>query len=91
YFRFATISGIALPTWQHLWFVGYLWIYTMLLALAVALVGRRSFQPVFDRMFGGVLVWLIPAAWLVLVSAWLFPGVAPTNDLVGDMVSHAQY
>ena len=23
YFRFVTISGIALPTWQHLWFVGY--------------------------------------------------------------------
>ena len=36
YFRFASVSGIALPTWQHLWFVGYLWIYTMLLALAVA-------------------------------------------------------
>lgn len=91
YFRFVTISGIALPTWQHLWFVGYLWIYTMLLALAVALVGQRSLQPVFDRMFGGVLVWLIPAVWLVVVSAWLFPGVAPTNDLVGELVSHAQY
>lgn len=91
YFRFGAIAGIVLPTWQHLWFVGYLWIYTMLLAVAVWIVGRRSLQPLFDRLFGTVAVWLLPAAWLSLVDAWLFPGQGPTNDLVGDLVSHAQY
>lgn len=91
YFRFGPVAGIVLPTWQHLWFVGYLWMYTMLLVLLVAVLGRRSLQPAFDRVFGTVLVWLFPAAWLVAVSAWLFPGVAPTNDLVGDVVSHVQY
>ena len=91
YFRFDTVRGIVLPTWQHLWFVAYLWFYTMLLAGAVAVFGRRSFQSVFDRLFGTILVWFVPAAWLVAVSAWLFPGVAPTNDLVDDLVSHAQY
>ena len=91
YFRFGSLGGVLLPTWQHLWFVAYLWFYTMLLALLVAAFGRRSAQGLFDRVFGTVLVWLIPAAWLVVVSAWLFPGVGPTNTLVDDLVSHAQY
>ena len=91
YYRFDSVRGIVLPTWQHLWFVAYLWFYTMLLALAVALLGRRNLQGLFDRLFGTVLVWLLPMAWLIVVSTWLFPGVAPTNNLVDDLVSHAQY
>ena len=38
YFGFQFIDGIALPTWQHLWFVVYLWVYTMLAALVIAVV-----------------------------------------------------
>ena len=91
YFSFRVVNGLALPTWQHLWFVAYLWIYTMVLAVLVAAMGQRSSQRGFDRLFGGWLVWLLPAAWLVLVSAWLFPGIGPSNDLVGDSVSHVQY
>lgn len=91
YFSFRKVSGVALPDWQHLWFVGYLWIYTMLLALGVAAMGRRSLQGAFDRLFGTWAVWLLPCVWLVVVSAWLFPGVGPTNDLVDDTVSHVQY
>jgi glucan biosynthesis protein C len=91
YFRFAKVHGLPLPNWQHLWFVGYLWLYTMLLVLGVVLVGQRSLQRVFDRMFGTVLVWLLPMAWLVIVSVWLFPGKGPTNDLIRDGVSHVQY
>jgi glucans biosynthesis protein C len=91
YFRFGKVRGIVLPTWQHLWFVGYLWVYTMALALLVAAFGRRSLQRAFDATFGGVRVWLLPMAWLVLVSTWLFPGAGPTNDFVSDFVSHAQY
>ena len=91
YFRFGNVGGVMLPTWQHLWFVAYLWFYTMLLVLLVALFGRLRLQAVFDRVFGTILVWLIPAAWLIVVSAWLFPGIGPTNTLVNDLVSHAQY
>lgn len=91
YFRFGAVAGIVLPTWQHLWFVAYLWAYTMLLAIAVAVFGRLRWQGAFDRVFGGVLAWLLPAAWLVAVSTWLFPGVGPSNDLVSDPVSHVQY
>ena len=91
YFRFGNVGGVILPTWQHLWFVAYQWFYTMLLVVLVALFGRLRLQAVFDRVFGTILVWLIPAAWLIVVSAWLFPGIGPTNTLVNDLVSHAQY
>ncbi len=91
YFRFGSVNGVILPTWQHLWFVAYLWTYTMLLVVLVALFGRLQLQTLFDRLFGTILVWVIPAAWLIVVSAWLFPGIGPTNTLVNDLVSHAQY
>ncbi|PTS89359.1 hypothetical protein DBR17_03250 [Sphingomonas sp. HMWF008] len=91
YFRFGSVHGVILPTWQHLWFVAYLWFYTMLLVVLVAVFGRLRLQALFDRLFGTILVWVIPAAWLIVVSAWLFPGIGPTNTLVNDLVSHAQY
>lgn len=91
YFRFGTLAGIILPTWQHLWFVVYLWVYTMALAIGIALLHRLPLQTLFDRLFGNVPVWLIPVIWLILVAAWLFPGARETHALFGDWVAHAQY
>ena len=91
YFGFRAIDGIDLPTWQHLWFVVYLWIYTMILAIAGALLGGRSLQGAFDRVFGGILLWILPGLWLIAVSAWLFPGGRETHALFGDWVAHATY
>ena len=30
-----------MPTWNHLWFVAYLWVYTLLLGRLVAGLGSR--------------------------------------------------
>ena len=91
YFAFAKVSGIGLPATQHLWFVLYLWCYTMLLALIAALLGGRSLQRGFDALFGGIRLWILPVLWLVLVSAWLFPGARETHAWWGDWVAHATY
>jgi hypothetical protein len=48
YFRFGTLAGLVLPTWQHLWFVAYLWVYTAVLAGVLALVPQRA-QTAMDR------------------------------------------
>jgi len=93
YFGFQMIAGIAMPTWQHLWFVLYLWAYSMLLAL-VAGVGARAgpaAQRGFDRLFGGWGAVVLPMGWLVLVSAVLFPGARETHALFDDGVAHASY
>ena len=91
YFSFATIDGITLPALQHLWFVAYLWLYTMMLATAGALLRGRSLQRLFDTLFGGVRLWILPAIWFVLVSAWLFPGGRETHAMFDDWVAHASY
>lgn len=91
WFRFGRLAGIALPSWNHLWFVGYLWIYTMILAAAVALVRVPAMQRWFDRAFGGVGVVLIPLAWLVAVHGWWFPMAAENQSLIGDWIAHVTF
>ncbi|ONF96526.1 acyltransferase family protein [Sphingomonas jeddahensis] len=94
YFGFQAIAGLYLPAWNHLWFVVYLWVYTLLFtaSLAIALGSvRRWVQRVFDRLFGGVGALILPMAWLMMVSGVLFPGARETHALVGDWVAHATY
>lgn len=94
YFRFRKLAGLDLPTWNHLWFVVYLWIYTLLFTavLAVSPAGvRRRAQRVFDLLFGDVGALVLPMAWLMIVSGLLFPGARETHALVGDWVAHATY
>jgi hypothetical protein len=94
YFRFRQIAGLDLPTWNHLWFVVYLWVYTLLLAGVVGVSGprvRAGAQRGFDAVFGGWGALALPAAWLVVVNLVLFPGGRETHALVGDWVAHAIY
>lgn len=90
YFAFAPIEGLVVPTWQHLWFVAYLWVYTMLLA-ATAKLAPAGIQAWFDRAFGGWRLLALPIAWLILVRVVLLPGVGETHDLFTDPAAHAVY
>ncbi|WP_231726129.1 MULTISPECIES: acyltransferase family protein [unclassified Sphingomonas] len=91
YFRFGTLDGLVLPTWNHLWFVGYLWVYTMALAVLIALVRTPWLQRVFDRAFGGVGMLVLPLAWLLAVHLRWFPMRGETHALFDDPVAHAIY
>ena len=91
YFTFGTVAGIVLPTWNHLWFVLYLWVYTLALGLAL-LAGRPAWlQRAFDRVFGGVGVVLLPTAYAVALHAWWLPFARETHGLVDDPVAHLMY
>jgi len=85
---------LVLPTWNHLWFVAYLWVYTAVLwALwrlgrpwlrrAAAMLGRCLCHP------AAVLAW--PALYLGLVRAGLAPRFGSTHALADDWYNHAQY
>jgi peptidoglycan/LPS O-acetylase OafA/YrhL len=94
YLRFGKLSGLDLPTWNHLWFVVYLWVYTLLFTLVVAITParvRHGGQWLFDRLFGGIGALLLPMGWLMVVSALLFPGARETHALFADWVAHATY
>ncbi|RMB51419.1 acyltransferase-like protein [Sphingomonas sp. PP-CE-3A-406] len=91
YFRFDTLAGLSLPTWNHLWFVVYLWAYTAVLTLGLIVVRGDWLQRAFDRVFGGWGALVLPVAWLIFVHAWWFQMAAETQELVGDWVAHVTY
>ncbi|MBA2302659.1 MAG: acyltransferase family protein [Acidobacteria bacterium] len=92
YFRFGKIGGIDVPTWQHLWFVVYLWVYTMVLALAAALMGKADrLADRADRLLRGPGLYIVPLAWLGLGGFVLFPRVAITHGLFDDPAAHWVY
>lgn len=82
-----------LPTWNHLWFVAYLWVYTL------AIWGLLRFAPrAMDAIGGwlerrlsgpGVLVW--PVLWLAVARILLVARFESTHALVDDWYNHAQY
>ncbi|MDO7843945.1 acyltransferase family protein [Sphingomonas immobilis] len=90
FFGFHRLKGIALPTWQHLWFVGYLWFYTLVLTVLIALLGWARLQRVFDALFGTGLVVLLPIAWLISTDM-LLPGASETHDPLHDTIAHLHY
>lgn len=94
YFRFGLLHGIVLPTYNHLWFVAYLWLYTMVLALAAALLpasARAALQAGFDRLFSGLRLLILPILFLWLARVTLYPIFDDTHALVDDWYNHVVY
>ncbi|KFN51167.1 acyltransferase family protein [Arenimonas composti] len=80
-------------TWNHLWYLAYLWVYTLLLAAALPLLRTRPGQRLQAAVAGlrGWKLWLLPALPLVLYVELLLPRFEPTNDLLHDGFQHAQF
>jgi len=91
YFRFGTLFGIVMPTWNHLWFVVYLWVYTLALALLMLLPGSHKLQSAFDRVLGGQRALWVPLAFLIVTQFVLFHREEDTHDLFHDGIAHLQY
>ncbi len=87
YFRFGTLHDIVLPTWNHLWFVLYLLVYTMLVA-GIAALRPPALQPAFDRAFAGWRLWLLPVGYYLLLK---LSGGADNKTLLFDGYGHALY
>lgn len=82
-----------LPTWNHLWFVAYLWVYTMigwaLLRFAPDAMARVGGW--LEGHFSGVGVLLWPALLLAIARLALVGRFESTHALVDDWYNHAQY
>ncbi|MES2899972.1 MAG: acyltransferase family protein [Pseudomonadota bacterium] len=82
-----------MPTWNHLWFVAYLWVYTLVLgALVLGLGARfeRLAQAVTAPLSGWKLI-ALPAALLALIRLLLLQHFPTTHGLTDDWYNHAQY
>ncbi|HZH44173.1 MAG TPA: acyltransferase family protein [Lysobacter sp.] len=85
---------LILPTWNHLWFVAYLWVYTLaLVALLKALPSRAraALGRGRDRLLAGAGLLLWPALALGLARVLLIDHFGSTHALVDDLYNHAQY
>lgn len=77
---------LSVPTWNHLWFLPYLWLYAV---LGAALVAGLRLRP-RGRLPAGV--WLLaPAAVLALLRVTVMPHHPSTHNLVHDLYNHLQY
>lgn len=84
---------LVLPTWNHMWFVAYLWVYTLLLwallqwrpTLLDDWAGRCE-----SALAGARLLWL-PILLLALFRVTLYPRFPQTHALIDDAYNHAVY
>jgi glucans biosynthesis protein C len=84
------------PTWNHLWFVVYLWAYTMLLAIALAISSRNVARvtATLERYLlkgagWGIIVW--PILILALCRLFLVSIFPSTHNLTHDWYNHSNY
>lgn len=95
YGGFCNAAGrcLVLPTWNHLWFLPYLMLYTVLLWAAL-----RRWPRALDAAgawlaghLGAISVLWVP--WLLLAAGRLAlrPWFDLTHDLIHDPLAHAQY
>jgi glucan biosynthesis protein C len=87
--------SIMVPTWNHLWYVVYLLVYTLLVIPFMPLIRKLAGaldQPWFEKLMGGGRVFVLPALIFVTyrftTDTW-FP--RETHTLVGDWGAHARY
>jgi glucans biosynthesis protein C len=75
------------PTWNHLWFLPYLWLYASLGAVVAACMRGRSRAVALPAW-----VWLLlPGLPLALLRVLVMPHWPTTHDLVHDLYNHLQY
>lgn len=84
---------LILPTWNHLWFVAYLWVYGMVLAILLKLAPgpMQRLERIVVRACSGAGVLLVPIA---VLAAWRFLLVVrfpSTHALVDDWHNHALF
>jgi glucans biosynthesis protein C len=81
---------LIVPTWNHLWFVAYLLVYTLVLAVMLALFRTRLER--LGAWLGGAPGWALlalPILYLAVARIVLFPLFEVSHDLVNDWYNHA--
>ena len=84
---------LVLPTWNHLWFLPYLWAYTLLLWLMLRIRPGLldSLTGQVTRLLSGARLLWVPILWILLLRWTLFRRFPETHDLVHDWFWHAVY
>src|SRR5690606_22802064 len=77
------------PTYNHMWFVAYLILYTLALILLLPLLRRAP--RVLGKLIAGPGLFLTPWLFLWITRATLFPIFGETHDFRADWYLHVVY
>ncbi len=95
YLDFDMEFSILTPTWNHLWYVVYIFTYTLVIAASLPLL-RRLIGPA-ARLFGwmaerrgGWPVLILPVVPFIAIDAWLGDTFPTTHAFYDDWANHAQ-
>src|SRR5262249_8797292 len=82
-----------IPTYNHLWFVAYLWVYTVLLYALVRFAPAllSGLRRAAEWSMAGVGVLLIPMVYLALTRAFVATRFPVTDMLINDWYNHANF
>lgn len=99
YLKYVTASGhwrpdgepLITPTYNHMWFVAYLFVYTLLLAaLLPALRGKLgALDRGVERALSGWRLLVLPVVFLAAIRILLLPAFPITHALIDDWYNHA--
>jgi peptidoglycan/LPS O-acetylase OafA/YrhL len=93
-FRFGAVDNVTLPGWEHLWFVFYLWLFTIvtLAALATASPAMRARAAALPAALaeGQRLLWM-PLLYFVPVRAAITFTLGESHGLFDDWLSDFIY
>jgi len=84
---------LELPTWNHLWFVAYLWVYTLVLGAMMLGMPKRldSASQWIGRHLTGWKLIALPAALLAFFRVTMLTAFPSTHGLFDDFYNHANY
>jgi glucan biosynthesis protein C len=93
YGGFCREDCLIMPTWNHLWFVAYLWVYTLVLGALVAAMGPRfdALAARVGRLLTGWKIVALPVAVLAIARILLASRYPENHALAGDWFNHATY
>lgn len=79
------------PTYNHLWYVMYVLIYTMMAVPLLLLLRRVRWPDLVGRLFAGPLVLVLPVLPFILYRFTLDTQYPETHDFMNDWGAHARY
>jgi glucans biosynthesis protein C len=82
-----------MPTWNHLWFLPYLWVYTMMIIFVAKIwpscIARTAKK--LDQQINSATLLIAPILLICAIRLLLQPRFPVTHALIGDRYSHTMY
>jgi glucan biosynthesis protein C len=93
-FGFAAVDGVVQPGWEHLWFVAYLFTYTLVLCAALAFASDALKERVnfwLDRLLEGRRLLWVPLLYFVPMRIAIAFTLGESHGLFDDWLSDVMY